>query len=91
MIFSCSAGIVGSKKKQRRRKHVCNSMGLRFGSFFYKYYFTGDNRFFSRRQDMPRIFVILKCKYAFFLIFYKAFSYAMRRINKFFYRLRRRF
>lgn len=91
VIFSSTAGSKHCKKKQRRRKHVCNTLGIKFAKFFFTYFFKNKSHSFSLKK-IPRIIISLKCKYSTFVIFKKGFIYRFKKyFNRiFFKKLKRR-
>lgn len=79
VLFSCSAGSAGFKKKERRRKHASSQIGSKFSKFVRYYYKT--NRDFTPFRN---IVVHLQAPISYFKLFMRSFISYYRSLFRFF-------
>lgn len=79
VLFSCSSGSAGLKKKERRRKHASEKIGYKFSKFV-RYYYKITSEFTPFRN----IIVHLQAPISYFKLFMRSFLSYYRSLFKFF-------
>lgn len=77
VLFSCSSGGAGLKKKERRRRHAPSEIGQKFTKFVRYYYKTNKSV-----EPFRRVLVHMQAPISYFKLFIRSFRLYSRHLSK---------